>query len=201
MTDCVNSVKEWTGRARATIVYDGMVDEFTCDGLFIKVKDGENITIVWFTTDGDVFGGFYNVAVIEEEHFNDPNLFSFSFESHGRCATPQRFALRPFCGPVCRSLIVASRWCFGMEIWVRRNVKFNTPLFRVRNIRKFFGALEGWCHGDKVSSIRAMLGIAKDTWRSYKTAIQNVVDLSIKMLEEEPDRKCGGWGIVVNELY
>ena len=80
---------------------------------------------------------------------------------------------------------------------VRRNIKFNTPLFRVRNIRKFFGALEGWCHGDKVSSIRARLGIAKDTWRSYKTVIQNVVDMNIKMLEEAPDRKLGGRGIVV----
>ena len=48
-----------------------------------------------FTTDGDVFGGFYSVAVTElEKDFYDPNIFVFSFESHGRCETPQRFGVK-----------------------------------------------------------------------------------------------------------
>ena len=46
--------------------------------------------------DGDVFGGFYSVAVKErdnEEGYYDPNIFAFSFEAHGRCMTPQMFAV------------------------------------------------------------------------------------------------------------
>ena len=42
-----------------------------------------------------MFGGLYSVAVTaQDRNFNDPNIFVFSFESHGRCKTPQRFALR-----------------------------------------------------------------------------------------------------------
>ena len=47
------------------------------------------------TTDGDVFGGFYSVPVTAPgQHCFDPDLFVFSFESHGLCATPQRFPLK-----------------------------------------------------------------------------------------------------------
>ena len=94
MADCVNALKEWTGKARATIVFDSTVDEFTHKGLFTKVGGKPNIALVGFTTEGDVFGGFYSRAVTEQEHgFNDPNIFIFSFESHGRCMTPQRFVV------------------------------------------------------------------------------------------------------------
>ena len=92
MADCVNALKEWTGKSRATIIYDSTVDEFTDDGLFNKVKGKPNVALIAFTSDGDVFGGFYSVAVTKkEEWFFDPNIFAFSFESHGRCMTPQRF--------------------------------------------------------------------------------------------------------------
>ena len=95
MADCVNALKEWTGKARATTIFDSTVDEFTADGLFAKVKGKPNVAIVGFTTDGDVFGKFYTVAVTEQDkYFNDPNNFVFSFESHGRCMTPQRFAVK-----------------------------------------------------------------------------------------------------------
>ena len=95
MGRCVTALKEWTGKARATIIYDSTVDEFTDDGLFEKVKGKRNIALVGFTTDGDVFGGFYGVAVTKQGWwFKDPNLFVFSFESHGRCETPQRFAVK-----------------------------------------------------------------------------------------------------------
>ena len=91
----VCALKEWTGKASATKIYDSTVDEFTADGLFNMVKGKQNIALVGFTADGDVFGGFYSVAVTEQfKEFNDPNMFVFSFESHGRCATPQRFAVR-----------------------------------------------------------------------------------------------------------
>ena len=92
MVDCVNALKQWTGKASATIIYDSTVDEFTDDGLFEKVKGKPDIALVGVTTDGDIFGGFYSVAVTELwKRFNDHNIFAFSFESHGRCMTPQRF--------------------------------------------------------------------------------------------------------------
>ena len=95
MADCVTALKEWTGKARATIVYDSKIDPFTHNGLFQVVKGKPNIAIVGFTTGGDVFGGFYSVAVTEQDkNFYDPTMFIFSFESHGRCETPQRFVLK-----------------------------------------------------------------------------------------------------------
>ena len=91
----VNKLKEWTGKASATIIYDSTVDEFTADGLFTKVKGKKYVALVGFTTDGDVFGAFYSVAVTEQsECYKDPTLFVFSFESRGRCTTPHRFALK-----------------------------------------------------------------------------------------------------------
>ena len=62
--------------------------------MFQKVKGRSNIALVGVTTDGDVFGGFYSVAVTEQEkYFYDPDIFAFSFESRGRRATPQRFVM------------------------------------------------------------------------------------------------------------
>ena len=95
MPNRVNALKEWTDKAIATIIYDSTVDEFTADGIFDKVKGKENVAIVGFTTDGDVFGVFYSVAVTEQgKDFDDRNIFAFSFESHGRCETPQRFVVK-----------------------------------------------------------------------------------------------------------
>ena len=95
MERCVNALKEWTGKAKATIIYDSTVDEFTHDGLFTKVRGKPNIAVVGFTTDGDMFGGFYSVAVTKQKmFFHDLNIFVFSFESHGRCETPQRFNVK-----------------------------------------------------------------------------------------------------------
>ena len=94
MTDCVNALKQWTGKASATIIYDSTVDEFTGEWVFNNVKGKPNIAVVGFTTNGDVFGVFYNVTVTQQHgRFYDPNMFIFSFESHGRCMTPQRFVV------------------------------------------------------------------------------------------------------------
>ena len=95
ITKCTRQLKQWTGKTHCTIVYDSTVDEFTNDGLFDKVKGKPNIAVVGYTTDGDVFGGFYSIAVTKQQKtFNDPTIFAFSFESHGRCMTPQRFAVK-----------------------------------------------------------------------------------------------------------
>ena len=42
-----------------------------------------------------MFGGFHSGAVPkQDEEFYDPTIFAFSFESHGRCETPQRFHVK-----------------------------------------------------------------------------------------------------------
>ena len=95
MTNGVEALKEWTGKASAAIVFDSTVDEFTHKGLFNKVEGKENIAVIGFTADGDMFGGFYSKAVTEpEKKFFDPSIFIFSFESHGRCAMPQQFIVK-----------------------------------------------------------------------------------------------------------
>ena len=92
MADCVNALREWTGKASATVVFDSTVDEFTADGLFNTIQGKPNIALVGFTAEGDVFGAFYSVAVTEQgEEYFDPDTFAFSFESRGRCMAPQRF--------------------------------------------------------------------------------------------------------------
>ena len=95
MESVIRSLKRWTGKASANIIYDSRVDPFTDQSLSDKVKGKSNIAVVAFTTEGDVFGGFYSVAVTEQgNNFADPNMFLFSFESHGRCAAPKRFTVK-----------------------------------------------------------------------------------------------------------
>ena len=95
MANGINALKQWTGKTTASIVYDSRKDPFTHDGFFCKILGKPNVAIVAFTADGDAFGGFYSVVVTKQnsEDF-DPNIFVFSFESHGRCKTPQRFAAK-----------------------------------------------------------------------------------------------------------
>ena len=95
VTQGVETLKRWTGLSTATAFFDSTADEFTLDGLFNKVKGKKNVAVIGFTTDGDVFGGFYSRAVTKQATcFYDPNIFVFSFESHGRCMTPQRFDVK-----------------------------------------------------------------------------------------------------------
>ena len=96
MASSVETMKQWIGKPHATIIYDSDVHPYTASTLFAHVRGRENIALVTTTADGDVFGAFFSCAVkFREEHFQDPNIFAFSFESHGRCATPQRFGLKP----------------------------------------------------------------------------------------------------------
>ena len=95
MADCVNALKLWTNTARSTIIYDSELDEFTDDGLFDKVRNVNNTAIIGFTPEGDVFGGFFTVAVTEQTtKFFDRNMFIFSFKSRGRCETPKMFFVK-----------------------------------------------------------------------------------------------------------
>ena len=117
MERCVNTLREWTGKSRANVLYDSTVDELTHDGLFNNVKGKPNITLVGFTADGDVFGGFYNVAATEQDRwFNDPTIFAFSFESHGRCDTPQRFLVKEET-KICSGVKFYKNPSFGAFVW------------------------------------------------------------------------------------
>ena len=95
MTNCVEALTRWVGKSKAVVVYDSTTDEFTDRRFFDHVWGKRNIAIVALTTDGDVFGGFCTVtAPTCGCGVCDPAMFVFSFESHGRCTTPQRFRLK-----------------------------------------------------------------------------------------------------------
>ena len=95
LTACPAIFVSARSKASATIIYDSTKDPFTDQGLFDKIKGKRNIALIGFTDDGDVFGGFYNVAVTEQDKgFYDPNMFVFSFKSRWRCETPQRFVVK-----------------------------------------------------------------------------------------------------------
>ena len=73
------------------VLFDSTVDEFLEADFFNKVSNKPNIALVGLTTDAFVFGGFYSVAVREQnQEVGDRYMFVFSLESHGRCTTPQR---------------------------------------------------------------------------------------------------------------
>ena len=92
MAKGVEALKQWTGKSTATFIYDSNIDDFTFEAFFNKVQKKRNVAVVGFTFYGDVFGGCYSVgARTQDDCFWDPNMFIFSFESHGRCQTPKRF--------------------------------------------------------------------------------------------------------------
>ena len=77
--------------ARATVIYDSTVDDFTDKRLFQMLKGKKHIAIIATTTRGDVFGGYYSVAVTKQKiSFWDPNVFIFTFVSRWRCTTPKK---------------------------------------------------------------------------------------------------------------
>ena len=89
------TLARWTGTTTATTLFDSDVDEFTDGGCFCCVRGRPRVALVVFTADGDAFGVFFARAVAaQSEVTKDPGVFVFSLESHGRCATPQRFGVR-----------------------------------------------------------------------------------------------------------
>ena len=80
MSQCVSTPKEWTGRSSATTIIDSSVEKFTDGGLLQKGQWNPNIGVVGLSTDSDVCGGIYNVAMTEQgKDFFDQNIFAFSF--------------------------------------------------------------------------------------------------------------------------
>ena len=89
------SLKEWTGKEKATLVYDSNFDSSSPVTLFEKVRGKPNVAIIVFVKEGDVFGAFYSIALTEKnKEYVDLNAFVFSFKSHGRCRVPQRFMVK-----------------------------------------------------------------------------------------------------------
>ena len=74
-----------------------MIDEFTDELLFSILTRKPNVAIVWFTMEWDVLGGggLQLCCYRTDECINGPKMFifAFSFESRGRCETPQQFFL------------------------------------------------------------------------------------------------------------
>ena len=95
VSERIEALKAWTGKSNVSILFDSTVNEFTNDGLFETVRGKWDVALIAITSDGYVFGGYYSTpALRQEERLNDPNMFLFSLESHGRCATPKQFPVK-----------------------------------------------------------------------------------------------------------
>ena len=58
-------------------------------------REDTNVILVVVTEDWDVFCAFFSRAVpAQKEVTKDLTISFFSFESHGRCETPQRFVVK-----------------------------------------------------------------------------------------------------------
>ena len=88
----VESLKEWTSSNNVVVIFDSDKDEFTSLSFNRKCLKRGKIAVIGITEENDVFGGYLEKAVTKTiKYLNDPNHFAFSFESHGRCETPQRW--------------------------------------------------------------------------------------------------------------
>ena len=86
---------EWTHKRTAVPLYDSLVHPFTDAALFDAIALKSNVAVIGQTTDGDVFGVFHGKPVVAfDELIYNPACFVFTFESHGRCMTPQRFPVK-----------------------------------------------------------------------------------------------------------
>ena len=90
----LDALKEWTGRSRLSVVYDSAVDGMTVCDMFQRVRGKRNVAVIGTTTAGDVFGGFYSVAMTREDVIKDPNAFVFSFKSHVPCRVLQQCVVK-----------------------------------------------------------------------------------------------------------
>ena len=63
MRECESALKQWTGKSTASVVDDSTSDVFT----FLPDCQGKSdIAIVATTTDGEVFGEFFNVVAAKQ---------------------------------------------------------------------------------------------------------------------------------------
>ena len=86
----------WLDRPYTRVLYDSDAEEFTNDGLFAAVVGKPDVAVVAVTTAGDVFGGAVRLpALRQDRRVFDAGVFLFSFEAHGRCATPRQIHARP----------------------------------------------------------------------------------------------------------
>ena len=89
------TLRTWTNKTSVRIIFDSDFDEFSVWSFQRHFLKRKNLVTVGATNENDVFGAFLSVeAPRSERRIDDPNLFLFSFESHARCQTPQRFPLK-----------------------------------------------------------------------------------------------------------
>ena len=77
------------------------------------------------------------------------------------------------------------------------NLVGNSQLSGVNDIRKFFTAVISWVTGGTVKTMLAQTGMTKRTWAHYRQRMQNVVDLTLKRMDERGELRIGGKGKVV----
>ena len=82
--------------------------------------------------------------------------------------------------------------CTNLKCLKYTNLLGKSQLRGVNNIRKFFDTLISWVSGGKVKTMLAETGMRAKTWARYRQKMQNVVDLTLKKMNETGELKLGG---------
>ena len=78
------------------VLYDSDVDGFVAGCVCDRVIGRPNLAVVGVLMSGDVIGAAFSLPIPRsDEMVYDPSMFAFSFQSSGRCLTPQRFLVYP----------------------------------------------------------------------------------------------------------
>ena len=87
-------LKTWTGAQSADVVFDSVEDGEDSWTFNATLEGKAPVAVLCWTEDGDAFGVMFTEPV--EGKCVSRHPFSVcSFESHGRCITPQRFSMNP----------------------------------------------------------------------------------------------------------
>ena len=94
-TPLTSKLKDWTESSSLHVVYDSDIDEFSNVEFLNHCLSRPNIAVVGMTSKDDVFGVFFGAPVDTPGKAPfDPSHFIFSFQSNGRCVTPQRWFVK-----------------------------------------------------------------------------------------------------------
>ena len=90
------TLQAWVGMTAMQVLFDSDVDEFVAETVGPKILGRDHLAVVGILPTGDVFGAAFSLPIPQsDEMVYDPSMFAFSFQSNGRCLTPQRFLVCP----------------------------------------------------------------------------------------------------------
>ena len=93
----INALLQWTHKTGFSVLFNSQTEPFFAHNILYRTMLMSDIVYIVITAGGDVFGVYYEKPLGGLDiQVNDPSIFMFSFESHGRCAKVKRFALKSY---------------------------------------------------------------------------------------------------------